>query len=104
MQNISDHMYNTDLVFSSAVRTVYEIASTGVPAIILGQNNRELEHYFCNYKNGFINLGLGTLVTNQSIKERFIKTIENYSKRKLMSKLILKNNLKLGKHKSYELN
>lgn len=102
-QNISDHMYNADLIFSSAGRTVYEIASLGVPAIILAQNNRELKHCFCNRKNGFINLGLGTLVTNQSIRERFAKTIENYGKRKLMSKFMLKNDLKLGKQRVMNL-
>jgi CMP-N-acetylneuraminic acid synthetase/spore coat polysaccharide biosynthesis predicted glycosyltransferase SpsG len=103
VQNISDHMYNADLIFSSAGRTTYEIASLGVPAIILAQNNRELEHIFCSYKNGFINLGLGTLVNNQTISECFIKVIENYDKRKLMSKLMLKNDLKLGKQRVINL-
>ena len=103
VQNISDHMSNADLIFSSAGRTTYEIASLGVPSIILVQNNRELEHSFCNYKNGFINLGLGTLVNNQSIRDNFINTIENYNKRKSMSKFMLKKDLKLGKQRVINL-
>ena len=103
VQNISDYMLNADLIFSSAGRTTYEIASLGVPAIILVQNNRELEHSFCSHKNGFINLGLGTLLKNQSIRNNFIKIVENYTKRKSMSKLMLKKDLKSGKQRVINL-
>src|SRR5699024_2271417 len=60
VKNISDHMLDADIIFTSAGRTVYEIASLGVPCIVLAQNIRELTHYFASSENGFINLGLGS--------------------------------------------
>ena len=96
-------MHSSDLIFSSAGRTIYEIASLGVPAIILVQNNRELNHSFCNHDNGFVNLGLGTKLSNHSIRDNLIKIIENYNKRKLMSKFMLRNNLKSGKQRVVNL-
>ena len=39
-------MHKADLAFTSAGRTVYEIASLGTPLIILAQNDR-VAAYFC---------------------------------------------------------
>ncbi len=50
---IAKYMLNADIIFSSAGRTIYEIASISTPAIILAQNERELTHFFCYIKIWF---------------------------------------------------
>ncbi|GAI95785.1 unnamed protein product, partial [marine sediment metagenome] len=96
VKNISAYMYDADLIFTSAGRTVYEIASIGVPTIVLAQNDRELLHTFANKKNGFLNLGLGYKVSNEKIKKLIILLINDYDLRKEMSCLMLNQNLKSG--------
>ena len=96
VKNISALMYKADLIFTSAGRTVYEIASIGVPTIVLAQNNRELLHTFADKKNGFLNLGLGYKISNEKIKKLITLLINDYDFRKKLCCLMLKQNLKSG--------
>ena len=59
VKRVSSYMSRMDLAVTSQGRTVYELASMGVPAIVLAQNDREAKHVFAGIQNGFINLGLG---------------------------------------------
>jgi spore coat polysaccharide biosynthesis predicted glycosyltransferase SpsG len=90
-------MYNSDLIFTSAGRTIYEIASIGTPAIVLSQNERETTHFFAYEKFGFQNLGLGYDVKEKDILENFIKLVEDKTKRQEMSTLMQNNELKKGR-------
>lgn len=85
VKNISEYMSQADLIFTSAGRTVYEIAALGIPAIVLAQNDRELLHFFANHEYGFVNLGLGTEISNDTILEQFVTVSESYEKRCAMS-------------------
>jgi spore coat polysaccharide biosynthesis predicted glycosyltransferase SpsG/CMP-N-acetylneuraminic acid synthetase len=96
IKNISKYMYQADLVFTSAGRTIYELASIGTPTIVLAQNNRELRHRFANSENGIVNLGLGYEVADQEIKETFENIVDDYELRKRCNKLMLKNDLRSG--------
>ncbi|MCQ2964437.1 MAG: UDP-2,4-diacetamido-2,4,6-trideoxy-beta-L-altropyranose hydrolase [archaeon] len=96
VRNMSEHMYNADLIFTSAGRTMYEIASIGVPCICLCQNERELSHIFGNVEHGFINMGLGAEVSKDEIKETLENTINNYNLRLEMNKRMLSVDLKHG--------
>lgn len=96
VRNMSEHMYNADLIFTSAGRTMYEIASIGVPCICLCQNEREVSHIFGNVENGFINMGLGENVSKEEIKETLEKTLEDYNLRLEMNKRMLAIDLKHG--------
>lgn len=58
-KRVSRFMKKADLCITSQGRTIYELASMGVPAVVLAQNEREAEHVFAGLGNGFINLGLG---------------------------------------------
>ncbi|HIQ28910.1 MAG TPA: hypothetical protein EYH42_10520 [Sulfurovum sp.] len=60
-------MLAADVIFTSAGRTTYEIASLGVPAIVLAQNERELTHFFASNEFGFLNLGLGYNVSKKTL-------------------------------------
>jgi len=103
ISNISDFMLDSDLIFTSAGRTVYEIASLGVPAIILAQNEREMSHFFASSEYGFLNLGLGYKITNDKISEEFRKLVNNYEARKFMNRLMLDIDLKSGRKRVLNL-
>ena len=103
ISNISDYMLEADLIFTSAGRTVYEIASIGTPAIVLGQNEREMTHFFASPKYGFSNLGLGYNVTDEEIMNEFIRLVESFEVREHMSSLMKKQDLKLGRKRVHKL-
>ncbi|MEA4956229.1 3-deoxy-manno-octulosonate cytidylyltransferase [bioreactor metagenome] len=96
VKNISEYMYNSDLIFTSAGRTMYEIASIGVPCICLCQNNRELSHTFANAKNGFINLGLGKDIEEREIIKIIEDVIHDINLRMEMNRRMLSIDLKHG--------
>ena len=103
IKNISDFMLSSDIIFTSAGRTIYEIASIGTPAIIIAQNKRELTHFFASAENGFINMGLGKNITDEEIRNTFLELLNSYEKRKNMNSLMMKKDLKLGRKKVNKL-
>ena len=96
-------MLEADLIFTSAGRTTYEVASIGVPTIVLAQNDRELTHFFANSEFGFLNLGLGYNISDEEIYKNFIELIDSYENRKYMSELMLKFDLKSGRKRVNKL-
>jgi len=97
--NISKYMREADLIFTSAGRTTYEIASIGTPAIVLAQNERELTHFFASSKYGFLNLGLGFKLSNDELMKNFKELVESKESREYVSKLMKKCDLKSGRHR-----
>ncbi len=97
VNNISKYMLEADLIFTSAGRTTYEIASTVTPAIVLAQNERELTHFFASSEFGFLNLGLGYNISNEELQKNFIELVESYESREYMSELMKKVSLKNGR-------
>ena len=96
VSNISEFMFKADIIFTSAGRTMYEIASLGVPTICLCQNEREVTHVFGSKKNGFINLDLGINVSTEKIIDTFINLVNDYDFRVEMNKKMLSIDLKSG--------
>jgi len=101
--NISEHMKKADLIFTSAGRTTYEIASLNVPAIVLAQNERELSHFFASEEYGFTNLGLGYAVDNEEILKVFSNLASNYEARKQIGVLMSKADLHSGRDRTLKL-
>ena len=97
VMNISRYMLNADLIFTSAGRTTYEIASICTPTIVMAQNERELTHFFASSKYGFLNLGLGYNLEASQIYNTFTELVKSYESRKYMSELMKKINLKDGR-------
>ncbi len=95
--NISKYMLAADIVFTSAGRTTYEIASLGVPAIVLAQNERELTHFFASSEFGFLNLGLGYNVSKKTLYRNFIDLVESEGSRYSRSSLMKKTDLRSGR-------
>ena len=102
VKSISEEMFQSDLVFTSAGRTTFEVASMGVPAIVLCQNKRETTHFFASEKNGFYNLGLGELASDETIRNAF-QTVLDYETRKEMHNRMVANDLKNGKKRVLNL-
>ena len=101
--DISEHMKKANLIFTSAGRTTYEIASLNVPAIVLAQNKRELSHFFASEDYGFTNLGLGYNVSNKEILNVFSNLVNNFQARKQISTLMAKADLRPGRKRTLKL-
>ncbi|WP_203532249.1 hypothetical protein [Muricauda sp. TY007] len=102
VKSISDEMSKADMVFTSAGRTTFEVASLGIPAIVLCQNKRETTHFFASEKNGFYNLGLGVNVEDREILNAY-KSVLNYETRILMHDRMISHELKNGKKRVLKL-
>jgi len=102
-KRVSSYLSKADLAITSQGRTVFELASMGVPAVVLAQNEREAEHVFAGIQNGFINLGLGSKQDDNTI----ISTIEWLSKspevRKEMRRLQLSKDFSKGQDRVIRL-
>lgn len=97
VSNISDFMSEADIIFSAMGRTVYEITSLGIPAILMAQNKRELSHTFGYSQNGFLNLGEGKSLECNVIREEFIKLSESYAIRSRMNKMMAQRDVRSGR-------
>jgi CMP-N-acetylneuraminic acid synthetase/spore coat polysaccharide biosynthesis predicted glycosyltransferase SpsG len=69
---MSELMGQADLAFSSAGRTVYELAHMCVPTIVLAQNDKELRHRFAGPRYGCLNLGLGAHASEEAIRAAYV--------------------------------
>ena len=103
ISNISDYMLQADLIFTSAGRTVYEVASLGTPAVVIAQNEREMTHFFASAEYGFSNLGLGYKVSDEELMIEFLRLVNSFKNRKQMSDLMKKQDLKLGRKRVQKL-
>jgi len=96
VKRVSEYMRIADLAFTSQGRTVFELASLGVPAIVLAQNEREQLHTFAQMRNGFLNLGLGKDISTETIESTFKWLVDTVQIRYEMRELMLKHELKKG--------
>ena len=70
LENVSsmpELMSRADIAFTSAGRTVVELASRGTPAICLAQNEKELTHTHATAAHGVLALGLGTRISDDEL-------------------------------------
>ena len=103
VKRVSTFMKKADLAVTSQGRTIYELASMGVPAVVLAQNERETEHVFAAIQNGFINLGLGENIDEESIGKTMRWLAETPNVRKEMREAELKHSLVKGQERVIDL-
>lgn len=96
VKRVSEYMRKADIAFTSNGRTVFELASLGIPSIVLAQNERELLHTFAQMSNGFVNLGTGKDVSCDTIKNTFKWLADVPQIRKEMHDIMLHSDLKKG--------
>ena len=88
-----------DLCVTSQGRTVFELASMGVPAVVLAQNEREAEHVFAGMGNGFINLGIGSETDDITIIKTIMYLADMPRVRKEMRNLQLSRKFEKGQER-----
>ena len=77
---ISRYMADADVAVTSAGRTVFELASLGVPTVVTAQNEREMHHVFAQSSPGVIFCGQA----NQLEKKKFVDILEQIISSDLM--------------------
>ncbi|MGA2622470.1 MAG: glycosyltransferase [Bacteroidota bacterium] len=95
-KKISEYMVNSDLVMTSAGRTVYELAWLRVPAIVIAANDREMKHMFAK-QAGMIFLGLHSDVSDGVLARRIVEALDSSSLRKNISDGLKKYDFSKGK-------
>jgi CMP-N-acetylneuraminic acid synthetase/spore coat polysaccharide biosynthesis predicted glycosyltransferase SpsG len=103
VKNIADFMKKADIIFSSAGRTMYEIAMIGTPSIIIAQNYREMTHLFGHNYNGFVNLGIHLENDEEKILDTFERLVIDFELRKRMNKRMLDHDLSNGLKRVLEI-
>lgn len=93
---MTHYMEKADIAISSQGRTMLELASMAVPTILLAQNEREQHHEFGYLHNGFINLGLGSDVDDNTIGNTLLWLINSPQIRKQMREQMRKKDLRSG--------
>lgn len=83
-------MSRVDLAISSAGRTVTELMCLGVPTLVLCQNGRELLHTHASMPFGVMNMGLGALVSEDSLARTLDYLITDRVTRARMNVLMLR--------------
>lgn len=96
VKRVSAALSDADLAFTSQGRTVYELAAMGVPAIVMAQNERETKHTFAQMNNGFLNLGMGVNVTDETVEKTFRFVVDTPQIRCEMRSLMLSHNMRKG--------
>jgi len=92
VSNIAELMRSSDVAFTSAGRTIYEVACLQIPAIVLCQNEREVTHFFASEENGYVNLGMGENISATVILDAFKRLIEKPEIRQDMIDRMRKHN------------
>ena len=77
VKNMPAVMERADVALSSAGRTITELASMGIPTLCLAQNEKELTHTHVKTTNGVLMLGLGKLVSVETIAAHLSELISN---------------------------
>jgi CMP-N-acetylneuraminic acid synthetase/spore coat polysaccharide biosynthesis predicted glycosyltransferase SpsG len=77
VKNMPAVMAQADIAISSAGRTITELSSIGVPTLCMAQNVKELTHTHTSPNNGVVMLGLGTLVTQDTLVAHVAKLVED---------------------------
>lgn len=103
VKRVSKYLAKADLAITAQGRTIFEVAYMGVPAVVLAQNSREVEHVFANIANGFINLGIGDSVEEETIYSTIEWLIRTPNVRLQMRTLLLGKDLHKGQERVIEL-
>jgi spore coat polysaccharide biosynthesis predicted glycosyltransferase SpsG len=96
VQSMSDHICSADMAITSAGRTVLEIAAVGTPCLVLCQNQREMRHLHARSDYGIINLGLGTLLSEEELTQWLQRMIQDRDLRREMNRRMLSVDIRGG--------
>jgi spore coat polysaccharide biosynthesis predicted glycosyltransferase SpsG len=95
-RQISEYMVKSDFAITSAGRTVHELVSLRVPAVVIAANRREQSHSF-SLQAGMSFLGIHDAISDARIKEEILSMLTDPSKRKQMKRRLTQFDLRQGK-------
>jgi len=93
---ITKYMEQSDLAITSAGRTVFELASLGIPMMVYSQNAREARHVFLQNEPGLINMGHGARASLRLFKKNLDRLMHSQTIRQAMHSSLLSNHFKDG--------
>ena len=86
LNNMSGLMLSNDLAISAGGSTLYELATTGTPAITLLQADNQIRVAKSMEKKGVIlNLGFGDRISQQDLRDNIKKIMNDFNLRREMS-------------------
>src|SRR3546814_5895257 len=90
-------MARADLAVTSGGRTVLELASLGVPTLVICQNRRETTHTFASEAHGVMNLGFHGELADDRIAQAFATLLDHPALRRDMRARVHTLDLSQGK-------
>jgi spore coat polysaccharide biosynthesis predicted glycosyltransferase SpsG len=96
VQVMSLPMKRADICFTSCGRTIYELASVGVPTLCMAQNEREETHTFARLDKGIYYLGPGWDIQPKTILDALIEVCSSGVMRRTMHAVMKKQDLGNG--------
>jgi len=96
VKTMSKEISKADIVITSNGRTIYEIASLGIPCISIAQNERESKHLFVHYSKAVEYLGMAYNINEGKIALAIQGLIKDFALRKIMHKKLLSFELQEG--------
>jgi len=95
-KNVSKFMQQADLAIGSMGRTSFELVSMAIPSVVIAQNEKEKTHSFTALGNGFLNLGLGEEISEETILKTLVWLISTPQVRKEMHQIMRSFNVRKG--------
>lgn len=96
-KRMSEYMARADVAFSSAGRTLFELATMKVPAIVMACNRREETHPFASSHSGFCYLGCHDRVSDAELVSTFVQLLDEPNRRLQMRQCLERFNFRDGK-------
>lgn len=100
IQTVSELMSKCDIAITSGGRTVYELASLAVPAVVVCQNDREATHLFLSET---VSLGMHDELSNETFMSTILEIIDDHNYYQNLVNSLKKINLKDGKKRVVKL-
>ena len=96
VESICYFMISADFFFTSGGRIMYQVCSLGVPCIVICKDEREERTLFGSPEHGFVNMGMGSYLSQEDIIEQFNIVANDFELRQAMNNKMLEIDLKHG--------
>lgn len=98
-KRMSEFMARADIAFSGSGRTLFELATMRVPAVVMACNAREETHPFASSHSGFLYLGRHDRVSEEEIRSAFVDLADRSEKRREMIDALSRFDFRHGKER-----
>ena len=96
-KRMSEFMERADLALVSSGRTLFELATLRVPALVMACNAREATHPFARAHEGFEYLGRHDQVSDETLRAAFVRAVDDPDVRRRMRDALATFDFQQGK-------